>query len=159
MANTEAYKKQVETWFLNELIGAYPKNTLSKGKVKLNWGGEFEYDIVIKNDAHDIEAVYCLSCSNYKTSSGKGGSGKLLKIKADAMMMLGTDVEKKVLAFTGKSMYDKIKSEQEKGRFPLDITLEYIDLQIRNNVLFDLVERTMDEASSEIKTVSLKPKE
>jgi hypothetical protein len=128
MANTTEYKKLIEPWFRNTYLpNKHPGCTIQSGGVALTWGGKFEYDaLVYKNDT--LIAVYCLSCSEYKTSGGKGGAGKLNKIRGDILMMLGTACPTKVLSFSGKTMLEKVEAEQKNGRLPKDIQCEHIRL-------------------------------
>jgi hypothetical protein len=128
MANTTEYKKQIEAWFRDTYLpNKHPECSVQSGNVSLIWGGNFQYDaLVYKNDS--LIAVYCLSCSEYRTAGGKGGSGKLNKIKGDILMMLGTTCPAKVLSFSGKTMMEKIQREQKNGRLPKEIQCEHIQL-------------------------------
>ena len=129
MADTTGFLK-VEKWYREKLATERPDCHVSKEKVPLsNWGdkGYFECDVVIKKGKSIIE-VQCLSCSGAKTASGKNASGKILKIKADALMLTGIKSKKKILAFTEKSMYNKILSEKENGRFPKEIELQLVKI-------------------------------
>jgi hypothetical protein len=103
------------------------KYKISKEKVKLSWGGEFEFDVVVKDENSNIIELHCLSIAEAKTEGGNGGSGKFNKIKADALMLLGAKCGEKILAFTGKTMYEKTLKEIQKGRFPNNIKLKFID--------------------------------
>jgi len=126
MADTTQLKTTVEEWYRYKLIKDYPNAKIAKETVPLKWGGVFECDAVLKM-SNEIKEVHCLSVSEYKTTSGSGGSGKLQKIKADALMLLGIDVPKRVLAFIGKTMYDKMNKEKQSGRFPKEIELVFVD--------------------------------
>ncbi len=150
MANT-SYFLEIEEKYRKQLANQeeYKGCKILKEKVQLsNWGnkGLFECDVVIKKDRKIIE-VQCLSCSEYKTKNGKTGSGKLLKIKADALMLSGIKCEKKSLIFLGKTMYEKIAKEQQNGRFPKDIKLKLITC---NKDELKEIERIRDECSSEM---------
>jgi hypothetical protein len=127
MADTTRIKKIIEKWYISKIQQKNKNLVVLKEKVKLKWGGYFECDVVVKSKNRVLE-VHCLSVSEYNTTTGKGGSGKLNKIKADALMLLGIDSPKKILAFTGKSMYDKIYTEVNNGRFPKEIILNLIDI-------------------------------
>lgn len=128
MADTTAYKHQIESWFRDVyLSGKHPGCQIETGKTPLIWGGAFEYDARVLRDGKLI-AVYCLSCSEYKTTGGKSGAGKFHKIQGDMLKMVGTNCPLKVLAFTGPTMLAKVRSEQISGRLPPDIQCELATL-------------------------------
>ncbi len=128
MTNTSDYKK-IETWFRADYLARkYPDCRIDSGPIKLKWGGNFDYDALVYKRDGSLIAAYCLSCSEYKTTKGKGGSGKLQKIKGDVLMMLGTECPNLILAFTGKTMFKKVRSEQQGGRLPKEIQCELIEL-------------------------------
>jgi len=109
MADTSKFKKIIEPWFRDEYLPQHhPDSIITQEKVALAWGGEFEYDAVVRQDG-EITAVYLLSCSEYKTRQGKGGAGKFHKIKSDVLMMLGTNCQTKVMAFLGETMFGQFK--------------------------------------------------
>lgn len=151
MANTSFFL-EFENIYRKELISQneYKGCEISKEKVQLSqWGkkGFFECDVVIKKDGKLLE-VQCLSCSEYKTKNGKNGNGKLLKIKADALMLSGINCKKKSLVFLGKTMYEKVVKEQQNGRFPKDIELKLINLC--NKEIFEKIKKTSEVCSSEM---------
>jgi hypothetical protein len=149
MANTSNLKTIVETWYRETLQKTNPQYDFPLGrKVKLVWGGDFECDAVLKLD-NEIKEVHCLSTSDYKTITGKGGNGKVQKIKADALMLLGIQCSKKILAFTGNSMFVKIKQEQDSGRFPKEINLVFVDIQ-NNQELKDIINKVKKDAIEEM---------
>jgi len=128
MANTKAYKDKIEKWFRDEYLNQkYPGCEIRVGPMQLVWGGEFEYDGLVFQDG-ELYAIYCLSCSEYKTAGGKGGAGKFNKIQADMLKMVGTECPTKVLAFTGSTMLSKVLAEQNSGRLPPDIQCELVKL-------------------------------
>lgn len=150
MANT-SYFLEIEEKYRKKLStkSEYKGCEVLKEKVPLsNWGnsGFFECDVVIKKEGKIIE-VQCLSCSEYKTKNGKAGSGKVLKIKADALMLSGVKCKKKTLIFLGKTMYEKIKKEQQGGRFPKDIELKLITC---NKDELREIEKIREDCSSEL---------
>lgn len=149
MADTRDFLK-VEKWYREKLAKENPNYHISKEKVPLsNWGdkGYFECDVVIRNEKTIVE-VQCLSCSGAKTANGKNGSGKLLKIKADALMLTGIKCKRKVLAFTEKSMYSKVLSEKENGRLPKEIELFLVDID--NLEIKKLIKKANENSSKEI---------
>ena len=128
MANTQQYKVKIENWFRKEYLPKkHPGCEISTGPTQLKWGGTFAYDArVLKNGK--LQAVYCLSCSDYKTAGSNGGAGKFNKIQGDILKMVGTDCPKKVLVFTGRTMLAKVQAEQNHGRLPPDIHCELATL-------------------------------
>ena len=128
MANTNAYKKRIEKWFREVYLPKkHPDCTIEVGPTQLVWGGDFEYDARVIATGK-LKAVYCLSCSQYKTTGGNGGAGKFNKIQGDMLKMIGTNCPTKVLVFTGETMLAKVHAEQKKGRLPRDIQCELAEL-------------------------------
>lgn len=120
MANTTKLKNDVEKWYLQTLIVDKENENIKKEVVDLIWGGKFEFDAVIREE-NEIVEVYCLSTSKYNT-------GQLHKIKDDALMLTGVRHSiKKVIAFTDLSLYKRVKEEQLKGRFPIEVDLILIE--------------------------------
>ena len=146
MANTLELKTTIEDWYRGIVKRRNPNAEVLKENIPLVWGGFFECDVVVKSKNKVIE-VHCLSTSEYKTDSGKPGSGKLLKIKADALMLSGISCTIKILAFTGFTMYNKIWQEQENGRFPIDIKLEFIET---SDEIKEKINKIKDEAIEEM---------
>lgn len=149
MADTRDFLK-VEKWYREKLAKEKIDCHISKEKVPLlNWGnkGYFECDVVIKK-GNDIVEVQCLSCSSAKTVNGNGGAGKLHKIKDDALMLTGIKCKKKVLAFTEKSMYNRVLKEKENGRFPN--TIELLLVNVDNSEIRRLIKNTSEISSKEI---------
>jgi len=91
-------------------------NSVKKEKLKISWGGEFEFDAVVREQDEIIE-IHCLSLANYKTKSGKSGNTKLFKVFHDAQMMLLRDCKKRILTFVDKDFFDRVLQEQKNGRF------------------------------------------
>jgi hypothetical protein len=91
-------------------------NTVEKEKIKIAWGGEFEFDAVIRNGGK-IAEIHSLSLAYFKTTSGNQGTSKLFKVFHDAQMMLLTGCKNNVLAFVDTEFYDKVLREQKSGRF------------------------------------------
>ncbi len=135
MADTSKLK-DVENWYIKYLTTNKIDINISKEKVLLKWGGTFEFDAVIRENSRIVE-VHCLSTSKYNTA-------QLHKIKDDALMLTAvSEFIKKVIAFTDMSLYNQVKKEQLKGRFPLDIYL----VPIEN--LPDKIKKTIAEIKEE----------
>jgi len=149
MANTTNFLK-VEEWYRKKLSDEYPEYNISKENVPLsNWGcnGYFECDVVVKKGKSIVE-VQCLSCSKAKTASGNGGAGKLHKIQADALMLTGIKCKRKTLAFTEKSMYNRILKEKGNGRLPNSIDLVLVDVDDKS--IRELIKKTSENSSKEL---------
>lgn len=147
MADTTQFKDKIEPWFRNEYLRKqHPNAEIVQRQLDLNWGGKFEFDAVVYEDGK-LAAVYLLSCSEYKTKNGKGGSGKFHKIKSDILMMLGTDAPRKIMAFLGKSMYQQFMAQQKEGRLPQDIHGELVE---PSSEIENLVHGIREIASSEV---------
>jgi hypothetical protein len=136
MANTTKIKTVVEQWYRKQIGNSHKDCVITQEAVELTWGGSFECDAVVKQNG-DIVEVRCLSVSGYKTRTGNPGSGKLLKIKADALMFMGIKCSKKVLDFTNKSLYEKVLSEQQNGRFPKEIMLNHFETTVEIAKIID----------------------
>jgi len=135
MANTTSYKKIIEKEFREVFIQKlHPDCQVKQEKIHLKWGGEFEHDAVVRKDG-ELIAVYALSCSEYITESGNGGSGKYKKIQSDILMMLGTDCDKKVLVFTGATMKAQVDRQKVLGRLPPDIETMLYELSDSHSTL------------------------
>lgn len=148
MANTHAYKAKIEKWFRDEYLPPkHPGCDIDSEPVQLSWGGKFAYDARVRKKGK-LQAVYCLSCSEYETAGSKGGAGKFNKIQGDILKMLGTKKgPKKVLVFTGRTMLKKVQDEQERGRLPPEIHCELATLP---KTLAALVRRIKTASEKEV---------
>ncbi len=147
MADTTKLKKIIEPWFRDEYLPQhYASSLITQEKVSLAWGGEFEFDAVVRQNGK-ITAVYLLSSSEYKTKQGKGGAGKFHKIKSDILMMLGMNCQTKVMAFLGETMFDEFNRQQHAGRLPPEIKSELI---VPPREIQQIISAIRNEASSEV---------
>ena len=147
MADTSKIKSIIEPWFRNEYLKKkHPGKVIKQENLDFVWGGKFEYDAVVY-DSGRITSVYLLSCSEYKTSTGKGGTGKFQKIKSDLLMMVGTNAPTKTMAFLGKTMYEQFKTQQQMGRLPQDIKCMLVESSDEIN---QLILGIRGEASNEV---------
>ena len=99
----------------------------SKRKLRLAWGGLFEFDGV----STDGKIVVCVSTSISRTASGGQAVGKIQKIRADTLYLLNVlDAELRVLAFTDRGMMEYFQSESRAGRFPpnSEVELRFVPL-------------------------------
>jgi hypothetical protein len=127
MANTKGLDK-VEQIYRDTLKNK--DNTVEKEKLKISWGGEFEFDAVVREKGEIVE-IHCLSTANCYTASDRIGNSKLFKVFHDAQMMLLTDCKKNILAFVDDRLYKKILQEQQNGRFypSSQISVKFWDLR------------------------------
>ena len=147
MADTTKFKKIIEPWFRDEYLKQqYPGAEIRQEQLSLMWGGKFEYDAVVYENGK-LKAIYLLSCSEYKTKNGRGGSGKFHKIKSDVLMMVGTEAPMKIMAFFGESMYQQFKTQQTLGRLPQDIRCELVE---PSTEILRVIRGIRDEASTEV---------
>jgi hypothetical protein len=102
------------------------------------------------SDGNSLIAVYCLSCSEYRTAGNNPGAGKFRKIQSDILMMNGTNCPRKVLTFTGKTMYEAVKKEQNNGRMPKDIEIEYLDLMAAKPEYSTLIQSISADCVAEV---------
>ncbi len=123
MANTSS-QGRVEGWIVeNELPRLFTGKSFSKRKVRLAWGGDFEFDAV----SSDSEIIGCVSTSCSRTASGRAAVGKFHKLKADALYLLSTALEhRRVMVFTDEGMKAHFERERARGRFPPPEAIELV---------------------------------
>lgn len=139
MANTYQYKKIIEKEFREKFVQQlHPYCQISQEKLPLIWGGKFEYDAVVRKNG-EIVAIYCLSCSEYRTEGGRAGAGKYRKIQSDILMMLGTTCKNKVLVFTGPTMKEQVDKQKKLGRLPPEIKTLFYELSSELSTLVQAV--------------------
>jgi hypothetical protein len=71
-----------------------------------------------------------ISTSGALTSSGKRGSGKLQKIRADVLFLMLAEAACPVLLFTEPDMFRLCKHEQENGRLPRSLNCVLADIPV-----------------------------
>jgi hypothetical protein len=118
---------EIETWIVEHAFPKLYRQSFSKKRVRLCWGGFFEADAI----SNDNTIVACISTSSSIRMNGKPAIGKRQKIMADAFYLsFAEGFEKRLLVFTEKDMKDHFQKEGRNGRFPgpADIELRYIRL-------------------------------
>jgi len=127
MANTKDLDK-VEQIYRDTLKNEY--NTVKKEKLKISWGGEFEFDAVVRENGEIVE-IHCFSAANCLNISGNLGNSRLFKVFHDAQMMILTGCKKNVLVFVDDQFYNRILQEQQNGRFypSSQISIKFWDLR------------------------------
>ena len=145
MADTRA-QKQAELWVVqNHLPKVFDGLAFEERKVKLVWGGHFEFDAV----SLDGTIVGLVSTSLPITSSKKQAIAKFQKLKADCLYLMHTETPcRKFMAFTEASMKDHFEKECINGRFPSEIELLHAPLPI------ELYERVVEARAAAAKEVS-----
>jgi len=125
MADT-TIQREIEDWICHQWLPSRSNRTFSKKKIGLSSGGVFEFDAV--SDDETIAAN--ISTSSALTSSGKRGSGKLQKIRADIyfLLLLPDSVKRRLLLFTEPDMVELCQREKNNGRIPRNIEIFVVDL-------------------------------
>lgn len=142
MANTEAQRK-VEAWIREEWLELRFGCEFKKKKVRLEPGGEFEFDAV----SDDGRIVANISTSGSKTARGKPGIGKVNKVRSDIYFLLLSTADRTLMLLTEPDMYELWLREKDKGRVPVRVEFRHV------RIPGDLNQRLKDargEASREV---------
>ena len=135
---------EVEDWIRCHWLPAQFNQQFQRERMPLSSGGVFDYDAV----SADRKIIISISTSGASTAAGKQGAGKLQKIRADMFFMLLTaNVERKIIVFTEKDMFQKCCSETIAGRAPKDI--EFMHAEIPDVLSVKLIE-SRKKASREV---------
>lgn len=139
MADTTVQGK-VERWIVEkELPRSLGGRPFSKRRVRLTWGGEFEFDAVSADGA----VVVSVSTSCCKTASGRNAIGKYHKLKADALYLLhAVDATRRAMVFTDAGMLAHFEKERSRGRFPPESAIELIYAKLPDDLACELREST-----------------
>lgn len=114
MADTRV-QVEVERWVRdNWLPGTFEGQKFHQRQLQLSSGGRFAFDAV----SDDGSVVVTVSTSGALTATGKRGSGKLQKIRADALFLLLSAAPRPVLVFTERDMFELCRKEAQNGRLP-----------------------------------------
>lgn len=117
-------QREVEAWVRREWMPKRYGQTFSEKNLRLSSGGVFEFDAV----SADGKIVANVSTSGSKTSSGKGATGKMMKVRSDIYFLLLARAERRVVLLTEQDMYEHWLKEVEKGRVPKSIELEHVKI-------------------------------
>ena len=115
-------------------------------QVKLTSGGPFKFDAV---DA-DGQIIASISTSAPKTASGKPGSGKMHKLRADMLFLMLTEAQRRMLILTERDMYERCLKEKAAGRAPGSI--EFYHAQLPED-LATRIRASREAASKEVSPV------
>lgn len=114
MADTRV-QVEVERWIKdNWLPDTFKRQNFRQRQLQLFSGGKFAFDAV----SEDGNVVVTISTSGARTATGKHGSGKLQKIRADALFLLLSAAPRPVLVFTERDMFELCQKEAQNGRLP-----------------------------------------
>lgn len=145
MANTGVQLK-VEKWLRENWLPKQFGQKFYKKRRLLSSGGKFEFDAV----SEDGSVLVTISTSHAKTASGRGGSGKLQKIRADVLFLLLSGAQNQVLVFTEQDMFDLCKKEHKKGRLPKNLDIRLVnDKEISEDLRIQL-QQARQTSSAEV---------
>ena len=147
MADTTTIGLKVEPWIRDKWL---PKQREFKGmlfapqNLPLSSGGTFEFDAV---DMPSKNIAICISTSKRKTRSGKENTGAVHKIRGDMYFLLLAKVERRVIVFTDKDLFDRFEDERINRRRVAG-GIEFMHARLPSN-LREVVGRIQQDASSE----------
>ena len=118
MADSRA-QREAEIWVREHWLPQALGQPFEKKRLSLRWGGRFEPDAVSK----DGRIAVCISTCGGVRSSGKKATPKLNKIRSDALFLLGTEVESRIIVFSDQAMFDLCDAARKVGRFPPEIQI------------------------------------
>ena len=116
MADTRV-QLEVEDWVRRNWMSKEYGVGFSRERLLLRSGGFFDFDAV----SHDHSIVATISTSAAKTSGGKNGVGKILKLRADMLFLTMVEAETRLIVLTEQDMCDQCKKEEAGGRVPPEI--------------------------------------
>lgn len=123
MADTSV-QREVEGWLRENWLPAKYGQRFSAKPLRLSSGGSFDFDAV----SQDGSIAVTISTSAALTAGGKRGSGKLQKIRADALFLLLAQAKRSVLVFTEPDMFRLCQKETQNGRLPASLELALAEL-------------------------------
>jgi hypothetical protein len=116
MADTRI-QLEVEDWVRRNWMASHFGAKFSRERLPLRSGGVFDFDAV----SEDRSIVATISTSAHKTSGGKNGSGKLLKLRSDMLFLTMITAVRRLVILTERDMCDQCEKEAEGGRVPPEI--------------------------------------
>jgi len=127
MADTRV-QTEVETWIRSNWMPKQFVQEFTRKSMILASGGKYSFDAV----SEDNRVVAVISTSGARTSSGKSGVGKMLKIRSDIYFLLLVDAESRVVILTEQDMFELCQKEKENGRVPQ--TVEFLHAVIPDDL-------------------------
>ena len=125
MADTRV-QVEVERWIRENWLPRIFRQGFRQRQLDLTSGGKFVFDGV----SEDGRVVVTVSTSGARTAGGKHGSGKLQKIRADALFLLLSGAQQPVLMFSEQDMFDLCRKEAEHGRLPRNLRFELAEIPV-----------------------------
>ena len=123
MADTRV-QVMVEDWVRREWMPGRYGQRFSRDRVDLTSGGVFDFDAV----SADGTMVANISTSALKTTGGKHGTGKMLKVRSDVFFLLLAKADRKLVLLTERDMYEKWLSEAQSGRVPDCVEFVHVEI-------------------------------
>jgi len=124
MADTRA-QLEVEDWVRDHWMPEHLGEPFFRSRLKLSAGGVFDFDAV--NPARTIAG--CISTSAGKTSGGRHGAGKLMKLRSDMLFLLMAEgLSRRLLVLTEPDMFEVCTKEKEGGRVPTAVEILLVDI-------------------------------
>jgi hypothetical protein len=115
---------EAEDWVRREWMRERFGVRFSRERVRLSSGGVFDADAV----SEDARIVAAITTSGARTSSGRPGVGKMLKVRADMYFLLLAETERRIVVLTERDMLEQCKKEQAGGRVPT--TIEFVHAEL-----------------------------
>src|SRR3989344_9497502 len=100
MADTRI-QLEVEDWIRREWLPQKYGQSFRRERLRLDAGGFFDFDAV----SADNFIVISISTSSASTAGGKGGAGKLQKLRADMLFLGMAEAQKRIIVLTERDMY------------------------------------------------------
>jgi hypothetical protein len=125
MADTRC-QLECEDWVRQDWMPQRFGERFHRDRVRLTSGGFFDFDAV----SADGSTIATISTSGARTSGGKHGVGKLMKLRSDMLFLLLASPKRAVMILTERDMYDLCEKEKEGGRVPRNIEFVHAALPL-----------------------------
>lgn len=116
MADTRV-QLEVEDWVRRNWMAPHFGIKFFRERLPLRSGGVFDFDAV----SEDRTIVATISTSGARTSKGKHGVGKMLKLRSDMLFLTMVEAKRRVIVLTERDMCDQCEKEVAGGRVPPEI--------------------------------------
>jgi hypothetical protein len=141
MADTRV-QLEVEDWVRRNWMAQQYGTTFSRERMPLTSGGVFDFDAV----SADHSIVATISTSGRRTSTGKNGTGKMLKLRSDMLYLVMVKARRKIMVLTERDMCDQCEKDLKDGRLPLEI--EFVCAMLPDEIRSRLI-AAREKAASE----------
>jgi hypothetical protein len=142
MANIRV-QVEVENWVRDKWMRRHFGTEFEGKRVRLTSGGFYDADAVSK----DGRIVAAIATGSARTSGGRLGVGKMLKIRADRYFLLLAEAERRLVVLTEPDMFVQWSREREAGRVVRNS--EFVLAELPGD-LRERLERSKKEASDEV---------